>query len=83
MKKMIRFFDAFAGIGGARQGLEKTGEFQCMGYCEVDKFAVQSYRTIFDIRQPDEQVHQQEEYYENIKTIDTAKQSQLRLALRF
>lgn len=56
----IRFFDEFAGIGGARCGLEKAGGFECMGYCENDKFAVQSYRAIYDTGG--------EEYYEDIKT---------------
>lgn len=62
---MIRFFDAFAGIGGARKGLENTKSFKCMGYCEIDKFTVQSYRAIYDTGD--------EEYYENIRTIDTEK----------
>ncbi len=34
--KMIRYFDIFAGIGGFRSGLEKAGDFKCVGYCEID-----------------------------------------------
>ena len=26
----------FAGIGGFRSGLEKAGDFKCVGYCEID-----------------------------------------------
>ncbi len=34
----IRFFDMFAGIGGFRSGLEAIGGFECVGYCEIDKY---------------------------------------------
>ena len=36
---MIKYFDIFAGIGGFRSGLEKAGDFECVGYCEIDKYA--------------------------------------------
>ena len=37
----IKFFDMFAGIGGFRSGLEAIGGFECVGYCEIDKYAKQ------------------------------------------
>ena len=33
----IRYFDMFAGIGGFRSGLEATGGFECVGYCEINR----------------------------------------------
>ena len=39
----IRFFDMFAGIGGFRSGLEAVGGFECVGHCEIDKYANQAY----------------------------------------
>ena len=44
----IRFIDMFAGIGGFREGLQLVGGFQCVGFCECDKYAQQSYRALFD-----------------------------------
>ena len=44
----IRFFDMFAGIGGFRSGLEAIGGFECVGYCEIDKYAKQAYEAIYD-----------------------------------
>lgn len=41
----MKFVDFFAGIGGMRLGLEQAGH-ECIGWCEFDKFAQQSYRTI-------------------------------------
>ena len=35
----IRFFDMFSGIGGFRAGLEAIGGFECVGHCEIDKYA--------------------------------------------
>ncbi len=39
----IRFFDMFSGIGGFRSGLETVGDFECIGHCEIDKYANQAY----------------------------------------
>lgn len=39
----------FAGIGGFRAGLARAGGFQCVGHCEIDKYADASYRAIHDI----------------------------------
>lgn len=44
----IKFFDMFAGIGGFRSGLEAIGGFECVGYCEIDKYAKQAYEAIYD-----------------------------------
>ena len=48
-KHLIRYFDMFAGIGGFRAGLTRAGGFQCVGHCEIDKYADTSYRAIHDI----------------------------------
>lgn len=41
----MTFIDFFAGAGGFRRGMELAGH-KCLGFCEYDKFAVQSYRAI-------------------------------------
>lgn len=43
----LKFFDLFAGIGGFRLGLERAGH-ECVGFCEIDEFARQIYKTNFD-----------------------------------
>lgn len=43
----MKFLDLFAGIGGFRLGLESTGH-ECVGFCEIDKFARKSYKAIHD-----------------------------------
>lgn len=55
----MKFYDLFAGIGGFRLGLERSG-FQCVGSCEIDKHAREIYRKNFgdyptesDIREVD------------------------------
>ena len=53
----------FAGIGGFRAGLTRAGGFQCVGHCEIDKYADASYRAIHDIRK-------EERYYPDARTID-------------
>ena len=40
----------FAGIGGFREGLSRAGGFVCVGHCEIDKYADQSYRALFDTK---------------------------------
>ena len=44
----IKFFDMFAGIGGFRSGLVAIGGFECVGYCEIDKYAKQAYEAMYD-----------------------------------
>ena len=42
---MIRLFEMFAGYGGASFALKKVGiPFECVGYSEIDKFAIQCYK---------------------------------------
>ena len=43
----MKFLDLFAGIGGFRLGLESAGH-ECVGFCEIDKFARASYKAIHD-----------------------------------
>ena len=43
----MNFLDLFAGIGGFRMGLESLGH-ECVGFCEIDKFARKSYKAIHD-----------------------------------
>ena len=59
---MISVFEAFAGIGGFRSGLERVGGFKIVGWCEIDKFAQKAYRILFDTGK--------EEFYEDITKID-------------
>lgn len=44
-KEQLTFIDLFAGIGGFRLGMEKAGH-RCIGFCEIDPFARQSYKSI-------------------------------------
>ena len=60
---IIKVFDAFAGIGGFRSGLEKVGGYEFVGWCEIDKFAQKAYRALYDTGG--------EAFFENIRTIDT------------
>ena len=50
MPKAITYIDLFSGIGGFREGLSRTGDFVCVGHCEIDKYADQSYRALFDTK---------------------------------
>lgn len=62
---MIRVFDAFAGIGGFRSAFERVGGYEIVAWCEIDKFAQRSYRALYDTGG--------EEFYENIRDIDTGQ----------
>ena len=53
----------FAGIGGFRAGLTRAGGFQCVGHCEIDKYADASYHAIHDIRE-------EERSYPDARAID-------------
>ena len=59
---LIKYFDIFAGIGGFRLELEKAGGFECVGYCEIDKYAKKAYETLYDTRN--------EVYYDDARKID-------------
>ena len=41
----MKFLDLFAGIGGFRLGMETAGH-ECVGFCEIDKYARASYKAI-------------------------------------
>lgn len=43
--KRMKFLDLFAGIGGFRLGMESAGH-ECVGFCEIDKYARASYKAI-------------------------------------
>ena len=45
----MRFIDLFGGIGGFRLGIERATnkEWNCVWYCDVDKYAVQIYNERF------------------------------------
>ena len=47
---MIKFVDMFSGIGGFREGLTRAGGFECVGHCEIDKYANSSYNALFDTK---------------------------------
>lgn len=43
----MKFIDLFSGIGGFRSGLEMNGH-ECLAYAEIDKYARQSYKAIYN-----------------------------------
>lgn len=45
----MKFLDLFAGIGGFRLGMESAGH-ECVGFCEIDKFARASYKAIHNTK---------------------------------
>ncbi len=45
----MKFFDLFAGIGGFRLALEREG-YECVGHCEIDKYANLLYTNYFNIK---------------------------------
>ena len=49
MVQKMKFLDLFAGIGGFRLGMESAGH-ECVGFCEIDKFARKSYKAIHDTK---------------------------------
>lgn len=61
----IRFFDMFAGIGGFRSGLAAVEGFECVGHCEIDKYANQAYNAIYEPKG--------EVYFQDARTIDPDK----------
>lgn len=65
--KQLTFIDWFAGIGGFRKGLEEVG-FKCVGYCEFDKFANASYRSMHTITE------EQRKYLAKLKLKDRQKE---------
>jgi len=45
----LRFIDFFSGIGGFRQGMVRAGH-RPVGWCEIDKFAQESYKAIYNTK---------------------------------
>lgn len=43
----MKFIDLFSGIGGFRSALEKNGH-ECIGFSEIDNYAIQSYKTLYN-----------------------------------
>lgn len=43
----MKYLDFFAGIGGFHSAFSRVG-WECLGYCEIDRFARQSYQAIHD-----------------------------------
>src|SRR5574344_343959 len=62
--KKIKFLDVFSGIGGFKIALENVG-FECIGFCDSDKYAVQLYLAYLS--------NENEVYYDDARTIDTTK----------
>lgn len=46
----IKYLDMYSGIGGFRSALDAVGGFECVGYCEIDKFAKEAYETLYDTK---------------------------------
>lgn len=49
LDKQMKFLDLFAGIGGFRLGMESAGH-ECVGFCEIDKYARASYKAIHNTK---------------------------------
>ncbi|EKH5241746.1 DNA (cytosine-5-)-methyltransferase, partial [Campylobacter coli] len=45
----MKFIDFCSGIGGGRLGLEKAG-FSCIGFSEIDKAAIKTYKSLFNTK---------------------------------
>lgn len=45
----MKFIDLFSGIGGVHTGLTKAG-MECVGWCEQDKYAQQTYRALYPVQ---------------------------------
>ena len=43
----MKYIELCAGIGGFRQGLERVGDFDCVGYAEIDKYASKLYKEYY------------------------------------
>lgn len=46
----IKYLDMYSGIGGFRSALDALGGFECVGFCEIDKYAQKAYETLYDTK---------------------------------
>lgn len=70
----VKFLDLFAGIGGFRLALEQAGH-ECVGFCEIDKFARKSYKAIHGLT--DQREYAEWEWH-NVKSLSNKSIRKLR-----
>ena len=58
----IKYLDMYSGIGGFRSALDALGGFECVGFCEIDKYAKRAYETLYDTKG--------ERYFEDARNIN-------------
>ena len=46
----IKYLDMFSGIGGFRSAFDRVGGFECVGFCEIDEKAKETYEAIYDTK---------------------------------
>lgn len=46
----IKYLEMYSGIGGFRSALDAVGGFECVGFCEIDKYAKKAYETLYDTK---------------------------------
>ena len=61
----MKFLDFFAGVGGFRLGMEMAGH-ECVGHCEIDKFAQASYTAMHNPKES-------EWFADDITTVDPSE----------
>lgn len=61
----MKFLDFFAGVGGFRLGMEMAGH-ECVGHCEIDKFAQASYTAMHNPKES-------EWFVDDITTVDPSE----------
>ncbi len=61
----MKFLDFFAGIGGFRLGMEMAGH-ECVGHCEIDKFAQASYTAMHNPKES-------EWFADDVTTVDPSE----------
>ena len=44
----MKYLDLFGGVGGFRLGLERAGDFKCVGYCDNNRWSVGVYNFRFN-----------------------------------
>lgn len=70
----MKFLDLFSGIGGFRIGMEMAGH-ECVGHCEIDKFANRSYKAMHQLTdQQQQELLSIENRKEAVKYIESLEQ---------